>query len=60
MKENLIKLLNTMAMVETRGENTKIMAQCLQYVENLVQELNAAEIAAKEDAPKSNATEAHN
>lgn len=60
MKENLIKLLNTMAMVETRGENTKIMAQCLQYVENLVQELNAAEIAAKEDAAKSNATEAHN
>lgn len=60
MKENLIKLLNTMAMVETRGENTKIMAQCLQYVENLVQELNAAEIAAKEDAKKESATTAHN
>lgn len=48
MKENLIKLLNTMAMVETRGENTKIMAQCLQYVENLVQELDTAEKNAEE------------
>lgn len=38
MKENLIKLYNTLLLVETKGESTKIMAQCLQFVEQLVQE----------------------
>ena len=38
MKENLIKLHNTLALVETKGESTKIMAQCLAYVEQLIKE----------------------
>ena len=29
MKENLQKLYNTLALIETKGENTKIMADCL-------------------------------
>jgi len=48
MKENLIKLHNTLALVETKGESTKIMAQCLQFVEQLVQEC---------DKPKERAAE---
>lgn len=36
MKDDLIKLYNTMNLVETKGENTKIMAQCLLFLENLI------------------------
>lgn len=38
MNEKLMRLYNTLAMVETKGQNTKIMAQCLQYLEQLMQE----------------------
>lgn len=37
MKENLVKLYNTLSLIETKGENTKIMAQCLQFIEQMVQ-----------------------
>ena len=37
MKEDLIKLYNTLLLVETKGESTKRMAQCLQFIEQLVQ-----------------------
>ena len=40
MKENLVKLYNTLALIETKGENTKIMAQCLQFVERLVRDMD--------------------
>ncbi len=36
MIENLSKLYNTLMLIETKGENTKIMAQCLQYIEQLI------------------------
>lgn len=39
MKENLTKLYNTLALIETKGNNTKIMAQCLVFIEQMVQEL---------------------
>ena len=39
-KEDLIKLHNTLSMVETKGESTKIMAQCLQFIEQKAQELD--------------------
>lgn len=39
MKEKLIKLYNTMSQIETKGENTKLMAQCLTYVAQMVGEL---------------------
>lgn len=37
MKENLAKLYNTLSLIETKGENTKIMAQCLQFIEQMIQ-----------------------
>lgn len=40
-KEDLIKLYRTLVLVETKGESTKIMAQCLQYIEQQVQMLDA-------------------
>ena len=40
-KEDLIKLHNTLLMVETKGESTKIMAQCLQFIEQKAQEYDA-------------------
>lgn len=38
MIEKLIKLYNTLATVETKGENTKTMADCLRYIEQMVAE----------------------
>ena len=40
MKDNLTKLYNTLALIETKGNNTKIMAQCLVFIEQMVQELD--------------------
>jgi hypothetical protein len=36
MVENLTKLYNTLALVETKGESTKTMAKCLQFIELLI------------------------
>lgn len=38
MQEKLIQLRNTMGLIETKGENTKLMAQCLSFTEQLIQE----------------------
>lgn len=47
MKEKLTKLYNTLAMIETKGESTKIMAQCLAYVEKLAQDCDKADTQAE-------------
>lgn len=39
MKEKLIKLYNTLMLIETKGENTKLMAQCLNYTLQLANEV---------------------
>ena len=36
MVNELRKLYNTLMLIETKGENTKIMAQCLQFTEQLI------------------------
>jgi hypothetical protein len=41
MEEKLTKLYNTLALIETKGENTKIMAQCLNYTLALINECKA-------------------
>lgn len=41
MGEKLTKLYNTLSLVETKGENTKTMALCLNYVQQLIAEANA-------------------
>lgn len=38
MKDKLIQLRNTMAMIETRGESTMIMADCLKFLEQCIRE----------------------
>lgn len=38
MKEKLTKLYNTMAQIETKGESTKLMAACLNFVTQMVNE----------------------
>jgi hypothetical protein len=47
MNENLVRLYNTMLQIETKGESTKIMADCLRFVENLAKE--AAQPATTEE-----------
>lgn len=37
-KDDLLKLYNTLSMIETKGESTKIMAQCLQFIEQKAKE----------------------
>ena len=46
MENNLKKLYNTMLLIETKGENTKIMAECIKFLEQLI-----AEEARKSSAP---------
>ena len=43
LSENLIKLYNTLALIETKGENTKLMAQCMVFTEQLALEAHQAE-----------------
>ena len=43
LSDKLIKLYNTLALVETKGESTKIMAQCMVFVEQLATEVKSSE-----------------
>ena len=52
MGEKLTKLYNTLALIETKGENTKTMAVCLNYVQQLIAEANAAQASTTESAEK--------
>lgn len=38
MEDKLRKLYNTMALIETKGINTKMMSDCLRFVEQLIEE----------------------
>lgn len=48
MIENLTKLYNTLLLIETRGESTKTMAKCLQYIELMVNDLKKPDEPAQE------------
>lgn len=48
MEEKLIKLYNTLLLVETKGGSTKVMAQCLGFLEQLIQEEQKTEAKASE------------
>lgn len=41
MGEKLTKLYNTLCQIETKGESTKLMALCLSYTTQLINEANA-------------------
>lgn len=47
MVENLTKLYNTLALIETKGENTKIMARCLQFIEQMISDSSKVEKSVK-------------
>lgn len=36
MKEELINLLNTLTQIETKGQSTILMGDCLRYLEQLI------------------------
>lgn len=36
MLENLTKLYNTLMLIETKGESTKLMTDCLRFTEQLI------------------------
>lgn len=36
MSDELKRLYNTMMTIETKGENTKTMADCLRFIEQLI------------------------
>lgn len=38
MVEKLTKLYNTLTLIETKGESTKLMADCLRFLERTVAE----------------------
>ena len=50
MDAKLTRLYNTLAQIETKGENTKIMGVCLQFVEQLIAESKAEKEATVEPA----------
>ena len=48
MVEELSKLYNTMLLIETKGENTKHMAMCLNYLATIINRLAAENASANE------------
>lgn len=38
MEQKLMKLYNTLMLVETKGESTKIMGTCISYIEQMIKE----------------------
>lgn len=48
MDQKLQKLYNTLLLVETKGESTKIMGECLRYIEQMLKELVEEQTKANE------------
>lgn len=42
--ENLQKLYNTMLLIETKGDSTKTMADCLRFIEKMITDVEQPEI----------------
>ena len=49
MTEKLVKLYNTLATIETKGEHTKTMADCLRFVERMAVEAKQQETEAQNE-----------
>lgn len=49
MSNELKKLYNTLLGVETKGESTKIMGMCLQFLENLIAKIQSDENKANQE-----------
>ena len=48
MENELMKLYNTLMLIETKGESTKLMAQCLNFVQALRNQVVAEKTASAE------------
>ena len=55
MPEKLTKLYNTLAQISTKGDDTKLMAACLNYTQQLIAE-SVANQGTAETAKDSEAT----
>lgn len=51
MEIKLVKLHNTLCLISTKGDDTKIMADCLKFVEQTISELKA-EANKPKDVPR--------
>lgn len=51
MKDKLIKLYNTLSLIEVKGQNAKLMADCLAFIENTVAEIETEENTENENEP---------
>ena len=49
MLEKLNMLYNTLKTIETKGDNTKIMADCLRFIERMAVEAKQQEAEAQKD-----------
>ena len=45
MQEDLIKLYNTLKLISTKGEDTKIMGRCLEFTEELIAKCGAKAVS---------------
>lgn len=52
MKDKLIKLHNTLSLIEVKGQNAKLMADCLAFIENTVAEIETKENTKNENEPE--------
>ena len=52
LSENLVKLYNTLTLIETKGESTKLMAQCMVFVEQMAHDTKIAEQDAAKEPEK--------
>ena len=50
MAENLVRLKNTLMSVETKGNSTVIMADCLRFIDQMVEAYSADKNASAETA----------
>ena len=50
MVENLVRLKNTLMNVETKGNSTVIMADCIRFIDQMVAEYSAEKNAPAETA----------
>ena len=48
MVENLVRLKNTLMSVETKGNSTVIMADCLRFIDQMVEVYSAEKNTVKE------------
>lgn len=52
MEDNLKKLYATMLLIETKGESTKIMGECLKFIEQMINDAKKREVTVTDSESK--------